>query len=106
MQLPLEKGTKATLISAYAPTMTNPEDTKDKFYEELDALITDVPQPDKLIVLGEFNARVGTDHKAWDRVIGKHGVGKCNSNGSPPTEDMCHARPRHHQHHVPPANPQ
>ena len=81
MQLPLGHKTNATLISAYAPTMTNPDEIKDKFYEELDSLIASVPQSEKLIILGDFNARVGTDHQAWDRIIGKHGVGKCNSNG-------------------------
>ena len=81
MQFPLAKGRTATLISAYAPTMTNPEDIKDKFYEELDSLISAVPKNEKLIVLGDFNARVGTDYTTWDRVLGRHGVGKCNSNG-------------------------
>ena len=81
MQLPLGHKKSLTLISAYAPTMTNPEENKDKFYEELDSHISSVPQSDKLILLGDFNARIGTDHQAWHRVIGKHGVGKCNSNG-------------------------
>ena len=81
LQFPLGRRRSATLISAYAPTMTNPDEAKDKFYEELEALIASVPQSDRLIVLGDFNARVGTDHQAWDRVIGKHGVGKCNANG-------------------------
>jgi hypothetical protein len=81
LQLPLGKKRNATVISAYAPTMTNPDDIKDKFYEELDALISAVPQSDKLILLGDFNARVGTDFKTWEGVIGRHGIGKCNSNG-------------------------
>ena len=38
-------------------------------------------QSDKLISLGDFNTCIGTDHQAWDRLIGKHRVGKCNSNG-------------------------
>ena len=46
--------------------MTNPDEVKDKFYEELEALIASVPQSDKLIVLGDFNARVVTDHQVWD----------------------------------------
>jgi exonuclease III len=81
MQLPLPKGRQATLISAYAPTMTNPEDVKEKFYEELDALLSSVHRTDKLILLGDFNARVGCDSTAWEGVIGKNGVDKCNSNG-------------------------
>ena len=80
MQLPLGNKTCATIISAYAPTMTNPEEVKDKFYEELDTLITSV-RAGKLVLLGDFNARVGTDHQAWHRVLGRHGIGKCNSNG-------------------------
>ena len=51
----------ATLISAYAPTMTNPGEAKDKFYEELDSLISSIPRADKLLILGDFNARVGSD---------------------------------------------
>jgi hypothetical protein len=81
LQLPLGNKKNATLISAYAPTMTNPDDIKDKFYEELDALIAAVPQSEKLFILGDFNARVGTDYQTWEGVIGRHGVGKCNSNG-------------------------
>eukprot|EP00795_Rhopilema_esculentum_P004202 gene4202-20389_t len=81
LKLPLGKKRYATLISAYAPTMTNPGEINEKFYEELEALISTVPQSDKLILLGDFNARVGRDHLVWEGVIGHHGVGKCNSNG-------------------------
>ena len=69
------------IISAYAPTMTNPDDVKARFYEDLHSVITSVPKTDKLILLGDLNARVGCDHKSWNGIIGKHGVGQCNSNG-------------------------
>ena len=82
MKLPLYQGKKElTIISAYAPTMTNPDEVKNKFYEELNSVIVTVPKADKLIILGDFNARVGTDSTTWEGVIGKHGVGSCNSNG-------------------------
>ena len=81
MQLQLTNKQKATLISAYAPTMTNPEEVKDQFYEQLDALIAAVPKSEKLITLGDFNARVGTDYHTWSGDIGQQGTGKCNSNG-------------------------
>ena len=61
--------------------MTNPDEVKDKFYDDLDSVISAAPRTDKLIFLGDFNARVGTDHQTWEGVIGSEGVGKCNGNG-------------------------
>ena len=81
MQLQLTNKQKATLISAYAPTMTNPEEVKDQFYEQLDALRAAVPNSEKLIILGDYNARVGTDYHKWSGVIDQQGTGKCNING-------------------------
>ncbi|CAB4013064.1 Hypothetical predicted protein [Paramuricea clavata] len=71
----------ATIVSCYASTMTSPDDIKDKFYEELDTIIASTPKQDKLVVLGDFNTRVGSDVEAWGEVIEKHGVRSCNSNG-------------------------
>ena len=51
------------------------------FYNDLDDVISATPLSDKLILLGDFNARVGTDHQTWEGVIGPEGFGKCNSNG-------------------------
>nr|VZI24602.1 unnamed protein product [Spirometra erinaceieuropaei] len=75
LRLPLRRGGKfATIISAYAPPMTNPDAVRDKFYEDLHALLATVSKADKLIVLGDFNARVGTDHTAWRGLLGPHGL--------------------------------
>ena len=81
MKLPLAGKKHLTIISAYAPTMTNTDEVKAKFYEDLHTVIADVPKADKLILLGDFNARVGKDNVAWEGVLGHHGVGQCNSNG-------------------------
>ena len=81
LQMPLNGKRHATLISAYAPTMTNADETKDRFYSELDETLSSVPKNDKLILLGDFNARVGCDSSSWEGAIGKNGVGKINSNG-------------------------
>ena len=81
MQLHLTNKQKAILISAYAPTMTNPEEVKDQLYEQIYTLIAAAPKSGKLIILGDFNARVGTVHHTWSGVIGKHDAGKRNSNG-------------------------
>ncbi|BHF70635.1 hypothetical protein SprV_0301368800 [Sparganum proliferum] len=82
LRLPLRRGGKfATIISAYAPPMTSPDAARDKFYEDLHALLATVSKADKLVVLGDFNARVGTDHTAWRGVLGPHGLRGSNDNG-------------------------
>ena len=82
VRLTLPRGRYTTLISAYAPTMTNLDKVKEKFYEDLQAAIASVPKADKLVFLSDFNARVGTDYILWTEVLGKNGVGKCNGNGA------------------------
>nr|VZI27122.1 unnamed protein product [Spirometra erinaceieuropaei] len=71
----------ATIISAYAPPMTSPDAIRDKFYEDLHALLATVSKADKLIVLGDLNARVGTDHTAWRGVMGPHGLRASKDDG-------------------------
>ncbi|VDL96339.1 unnamed protein product [Schistocephalus solidus] len=80
LRLPLRGDKFATIISAYAPPMKNSDEAKDKFYEDLHALLVTVPKEDKLIVLGDFNALVGKDHAAWQGVLGPHVLGRCKDN--------------------------
>ncbi|BHF72260.1 hypothetical protein SprV_0401532400 [Sparganum proliferum] len=82
LRLPLRRGGKfPTIISAYVPPMTSPDAARDKFYEDLHVLLATVSKADKLVVLGHFNARVGTDHTAWRGVLGPHGLRGSNDNG-------------------------
>ena len=60
--------------------MTNPDEVKDEFYDDLDSFISATSRTDKPILLGDFNSKVGTDHQIWEGVIGSEGVGQCNSN--------------------------
>ena len=89
LRLPLSGKRHANIVSVYAPTMTNPDKVKDKFYDDLDSVISASPRTDKLILLGDFNARVGTDQPACEGVIGTEGIGKSNSNGL--LEEECRA---------------
>lgn len=78
--LPLPRKKFGTLITAYTPTMNNPNEVKEKFCEDLRDSISPVPKSKKLITLGDFDACVGKVHKSWEGVSGRQGVGKCNSN--------------------------
>ena len=83
LQIPIdrENNRHLSIIGVYAPTMTYDDVTKESFYAELDRQIRRVPKEDKLLVMGDFNARVGSCHDLWENVLGPHGLGKCNSNG-------------------------
>jgi Reverse transcriptase (RNA-dependent DNA polymerase)/Endonuclease/Exonuclease/phosphatase family len=72
----------ASFIVAYAPTLPSEDEAKERFYEELQSACSKVPAGDKLFVVGDFNARVGREHSAWPGVLGHHGVGNENSNGT------------------------
>lgn len=46
-----------------------PDDTKDDFYTRLDTFIRRCPQQEDLVILGDFNARVGNDNEAWPNCL-------------------------------------
>ncbi|VDL99631.1 unnamed protein product [Schistocephalus solidus] len=71
----------ANIISAYTPPTTSSDAAKDHFYKDLHALLVTVPKADKLIVLGDLNARVGTDRASCRGVLGPHDLGSRNDNG-------------------------
>ena len=81
MRLPLRNQQYATLFSVYSPTLKAEPAEKDRFYSDLRSLIQSTPADDQVVILGDFNARVGQDSEAWKGVLGKHGVGNCNENG-------------------------
>ena len=82
LRLPLSRNRYATIITAYAPTLTSPEETIEQFYANLSPVLYSVPANDKLILLGDFIARVGRDHSRWEGVLDRHGTaGNLNANG-------------------------
>ncbi|XP_068675615.1 craniofacial development protein 2-like [Montipora foliosa] len=81
LRLPLQGDKFATLVSVYSPTLQADLAVKEAFYGDLHTVITRIDPKDKLIVLGDFNARVGRDSQLWKGVLGKHGLSNCNDNG-------------------------
>ena len=47
---------------------------EDKFHDDLDNSISANHRTDKLILLGEFNSRVGTDRETKEEMIGSEVV--------------------------------
>ena len=81
LRLPIGKKKTLLCISVYAPTMLNSYETKEKFYEDLRNVLLKTSSGDSILLLGDFNARVGNQHDAWPDVLGKHLLGNVNSNG-------------------------
>ncbi|XP_047103703.1 uncharacterized protein LOC124722607 [Schistocerca piceifrons] len=81
LRVPIGSDRVITFVSAYAPTLDSDEDTKNQFYHQLNSTLSKIPIQDKLILLGDFNARVGRDNRFWRDVMGKQGVGNCYANG-------------------------
>ncbi|XP_068757900.1 uncharacterized protein [Montipora capricornis] len=44
VRIPLSKIRYVTAVSAYAPTLTSPDETKEQFYEQFDQVIRSTPQ--------------------------------------------------------------
>ncbi len=72
-----------TLVSVYAPTFRAPESEKDDFFDDLQVVLDGVPSDDVLVVMGDWNARVGSNmgDGLWDGTLGRHGVGARNEAG-------------------------
>ena len=75
-----------TVLSVYAPTnpstsTSEASSASEAFYDQLQSSLTCVPSSDMLVIMGNFNTRVGSDSSSWNSVLCPHGVGECNLNG-------------------------
>ena len=76
--------TSVTVVSVYAPTAKAPPGVKQQFNEDLQSSLDKVPPSDILIILGDFNARVGKRDVAsslWKQTLGIHGFDERNDAG-------------------------
>ena len=65
-----------TLIQVYAPTSNAEEAEAERFYEDLQDLLELTPKKDVLIIIGGWNAKVGSQETPG--VTGKFGLGVQN----------------------------
>ena len=62
-----------TVIQVYAPTSNAEEDEVERFYEDLQDLLELTPKKDVLFIIGDWNAKVGSQETPG--VTGKFGLG-------------------------------
>ena len=62
-----------TVIQVYAPNSNTEETEVEWFYEDLQDLLELIPKKDVFFIIGDWNAKVGSQETA--RVTGKFGLG-------------------------------
>ena len=73
-----------TVIQVYAPTSTAEEAEVEQFYDDLQDLLELTPKRDVLFIIGDWNAKVGSQEIPG--VTGKFGLGAQNEAGQRLTE--------------------
>src|SRR5574341_1196521 len=73
-----------TVIQVYAPTSNAEEAEVERFYEDLQELLELTPKKDVFFIIGDWNAKVGSQEIAG--VTGKFGLGIQNEVGQRLTE--------------------
>ena len=68
-----------TVIQAYAPTSNAEEAEVEQFYEDLQDLLELIPPKDVLFIIGDWNAKVGSQETPG--VTGKFALGMQNEAG-------------------------
>ena len=68
-----------TVIQVYAPTSNTEETEVERFYEDLQDLLELTPKKDVLFIMGDWNAKVGSQETPG--VTGKFGLGMRNEAG-------------------------
>ena len=75
--------TRNSYISVVSVSAKAPTAIVKKFMDNLQDTVDKIPASDVLILLGDFNARIGSggDDDLWLGVRSRHGVGVCNEAG-------------------------
>ena len=76
---PQGKPFNITVIQVYAPTSNAEETEVEQFYEDLQDLLEVTPKKDVLFIIGDWNAKVGSQETHG--VTGKSGLGVQNEAG-------------------------
>lgn len=76
-----EKRQKITIIQAYAPTSASSDNEIEEFYDLLETTIDKYRSP-IIIVVGDFNSKIGWRDTGEEETIGAHGYGTRNDRGT------------------------
>ena len=70
-----------TVVQCYAPKNDKSDEVKDGFYNQLHGILSGLSDQDLNILMGDFNAKIGSDNTGYDEVMGRQELGEMNENG-------------------------
>ncbi|MEE4247398.1 MAG: reverse transcriptase domain-containing protein [Kangiellaceae bacterium] len=76
-----KKKIQMNVVQCYAPTNDHDEQSKNDFYSRLQTVLDKLKDGDVNILMGDFNAKVGSDNRGYEEVMGRHALGDRNENG-------------------------
>ena len=83
-----KKNIRLNVIQCYAPTNDTEDEKKEDFYQHLQTVLDRVGKKDMTILMGDFNAKIGSNNTGYEEVMGKQGLGEMNENGEK-FADLC-----------------
>ena len=68
------------MVQACAPTNDAMDEEKDEFYNQVQDTVSSCNRNDMIVVVGDWNAKVGNNNTNRKELIGKFGIGIMNDN--------------------------
>ena len=76
------RSAKLSVVMCYAPTEAADDGVKDNFYHQMESILSNIPSRETVILMGDMNAKVGGYIPGDGCVVGSHGIGTRNDNGT------------------------
>ena len=79
-----------SIIQVYAPTSEAADEDIEDFYETVQSAMDSIPKRDFLIIMGDWNAKIGRTEKS--ECVGQYGLGTRNEGGGGQTGRILHGK--------------
>ena len=62
------------IIQCYAAMNDSDDQDKEAFYSRPLSIVQDRPERNVIIVMGDFNAKIGSDNRGYEEIMGQQGL--------------------------------
>ena len=73
-----KKDIRLNILQCYVPTNDAEEEKKDNFFQQLQAAFDREGAKDIIMLMGDFNAKIGMDNTGYEDIMGPHGLRQMN----------------------------